>query len=557
MFLINELIDYTMLVIELIKRYKLATSFLVATFYVHFILPINESIAFELPLTNKTQFFVSRIYKLVFVFVLTFIIYFILHFLFQFKKNRQYKLWLRLSTLYALLNILLFILIYPGFWVWDELYVLKDAQSYSLEAWQHIFTNMYHTFCLYLIPTGVGIVIIQVLIVSVIVGYVLSKSIELLSYKPSSSILCIPFLFVPVLINNLYPLRLTLYAFLELFLLFSFLLLLTKKHTSINTRVDYLGFSLLATVLAFWRTEGIIYLLLIPIFGQMLGIFDFTRPIKSLKDKSVLIFIIPLLFIAAASLITIKTTSPKYQIPPSLGALSMLLSNSDTNKVVVDKSDIATINHVIDVHTLVNDAAYNDVPVLFWQGKLKPGFENNIRGYQQAFLKIALRNPIEFIKVKAKTFFASNSLDSHYTPHIGNGIRFSEVDNTEFNWLFGSFYASNKLSRPWDLALKLNITRSLLGINNRGQLIQPYAALVWTVIPTLLFVLFLLGYSLIYKKWAYAIVLSLIVAKAILIFVSAPAGFFMYYFPTYIIGNFLVIFMLLNLNYPSEVHRKR
>lgn len=506
------------------------------------ILPLNESLGFILPLTNEKQFIFSSILKAGFSVTLFFISIYFLKFVEKLYQKDLFTLhWLRNSLIYLGLSVPLFILIYPGYWVWDELYVLRNAQVYSMEAWQNIFTNIYHTFCLYIIPTGVGIVVIQLAVASIVIGYVLAKVQQIIKKRWPVLLIGLSFLFIPVLLNNLYPLRLTIYSYIELVVLLQTLLLFTNMLKPSHPYRFLFWMSSFIILLAFWRTEGLFFLLLIPVLFIRLGLIK--KPLK-FNHQLVLLTVYIITIVGMSWAATRYTADPKYQLTATINPLSMLLQYDLKGSTIED--DLKAIDRVIDINLLRDNPSYTEIGALWIKGP-RPDFESHMSDYNKAYLNIVLNNPDTFLKTRVQTFLATNSLESSSPPHIGLGTRFTVKDNPEFTYAFNFFYENSRYSHMINEDLKLATTKSLLMINDKNTLIQPFAAVVWTVIPTLLAMLTASFVALWKKRYAWLLIFGILFAQALFIFLTAPANFFMYYLPIYLSGNFFILFFITSL----------
>jgi len=69
--------------------------------------------------------------------------------------------------------------------------------------------------------------------------------------------------------------------------------------------------------------------------------------------------------------------------------------------------------------------------------------------------------------------------------------------------------------------------------------------LVWNIIPTLAILLTLSAWLVIRKRYFWLILTGMLLIHAIALFFTAPANFFMYYFPVYLCGNFLIILIVI------------
>ena len=88
--------------------------------------------------------------------------------IFSEKKSENGKK--RLKYFVLCFSILLFflIIVWPGTWSWDDIIILQNISHLDFTPWQHFFSGLFYLLCLETIPIPAGVILIQVLIISVI-----------------------------------------------------------------------------------------------------------------------------------------------------------------------------------------------------------------------------------------------------------------------------------------------------------------------------------------------------------------------------------------------------
>lgn len=514
-----------------IERKRLLLGALLATtFFYIAILPLNEGIAFALPYLNSRAAHVALALKIAGFPIFMSLFYFILFFISRLRaRDSFYWSWLKISGIYFGIMGVFFLLIYPGHWVGDEFDVLAGVRNYSIYAWQNYITNIFYTYSLYLVPSGVGIVLVQLTLLSFIIGYVVSLSKMLFKKTNIHYLLLIPFLFFPVILNNFYPLRLTLFSYL-LLLVFAQLIFLHKKIlTPKHPRILLLLVSVVLAVICFWRSEGFIYFLLLPLFAYELGLL---RRIVWRKPSSYAMCAIVIGFFGLAFSITKATTSDLYQVTATLNPLStMVLGNlqgKDTSK------DLDAINRVVDLSIVKKYAAYSEIPS-FWHGAVRSDYKNHLDGYNSHIYNIFLNNPASFLDNRVRVFLITNSFGGW--PSLGLS-QFYNLDPSIVKKV-QVFYDTNLLSKPINLDTKLTTTKHLLLVNDQ-YLPGVLAKIAWSIIPTSLILLILVGVGVSKRRLFTSYITALLLIHGLIIFLTAPASYFMYYFPIYLVGNYII-----------------
>lgn len=517
------------------RKTRFLTALLLTIVFYVIVLPLNEHIAFVQPYVSHRAATLALGLKLLGFPVFLSFFYFIVNFVTQLcTGNKFYRSWLKNTAFYAAIMLILLVVLYPGHWVGDEFDILEAVRQYSLYSWQNYLTNIFYTFSLYLIPTGVGIVIVQLGIVSLITGYVVTLSKKLFTKRYTHYFLFIPFLFFPVILNNFYPLRLTLFSYL-LLLLFAILFFLNKRLVvSAHPRVLFLQISIILAVVCFWRSEGIIYIILLPLFAHKLGLLN----IKSVKRKSTYILLaLAISFMAAVFVVVASTTRADYQITATLNPLSTMVQSKLHGKNL-DK-DLGAINRVVDLSVVKKYPSFAEIPS-FWKGAVRDDYTDHLKEYNMHIYNLFIENSDLFFANRIQVFLLANSFGGF--PSLGTS-QFFNPDSSVIQKV-QNFYTTNRLSHPISLKLKLVATKILLVVD--GQF-RPniFTRLIWSIIPTSLALIIILVGSLIRRHWLSAFLCGLLLLHVILIFLTAPASYFMYYFPIYLIGNFLIVIFLL------------
>lgn len=524
---------------KFLKHRWIISFFLVISFFI-FILPINETIAFapNSSLDHKSLI-VENLLKLLFAFVLFFIFNFFLKFIEKIRsKDQFYITWLRISAVYLLFMMVFFILIYPGHWVHDEFIVLNSVKNYSLFAWQNYFTNIYYTFCLYIIPTGVGIVLLQNIFISLVIGYIIGGLKEVFKNKKLWYFLFLPFILFPIVINNLYPLRLTIYSYIELLFIGRLILLHFKVIKINNPYLELFINSALITIIVFWRSEAFYYLLLLPFIVIQLGIFNK----QSIKKLTTYCKIIPaIIVILTGYAINQYTSNPDYNLPVLATPLSTMVQKPLKGKNI--QQDLNVIDQTLDLSVLKEHPSCEESPL--WYGAKRPTAPINRSALYKSFIYVVANNPASFIKNRTCTFLADNSFTStNNLPIVGLYDNVKSIDAMNASSEFMYFTETNYASTPISQNIRNIFTKILLMVDGNGKM-TPLGHVLWNSIPAILLIILSLIYCIVNRKKFWIFIICLILARVIMLFLTSPARYFMYYLPVYMNGYFVVMVLLL------------
>ena len=520
-------------------KYRIPTAALIAVLVSVVIVPFTAADVFRDSLVEGGALAALFAVRVAFGLLVFAVAYYALRFSERLRAgDRTYRRWLIVSAVYLVINLALLAFIWPGYWVWDEYFVLTATHAGELPSWQNVLTSIYFVLSMLAIPSGVGIVLIQAVVSAIAVGYVVARTASVLRRPRLAYLLLIPLVTAPVLLNNLYPLRLTMYSYLELLVLFRLLFIAKQPELVTNRYRELLVFGAAISLLAFWRTEGIYYLLVIPILLVALRIF--RRPARRLLGVATVFAIVAM--VGGTYYLTSSTNEPRYQVTASLNPISVMLQHPLTGEHLDE--NLAAIDRVVDLDIVRQFPSAVEVPS-FWKGAVRTDYAEHIGGYNRAFVSLVLENPGAYVDARVQTFLSANSLTTSIT-QIQRATPFYGERPEPVSELIDTFENENRGAKPLDSDLRSSVVRQFLMIDNAGTL-SPLAALVWTIIPVGLLLTAAFVIALVRRKWLYAGIAALILARAALVLVTAPSNYFMYYLPLFLSGWLFVGFLAVRL----------
>lgn len=523
-------------------------SALVAILYTTLAIPLAEAVAFTPPADAAARHFMYLVKFIFLLFAFCFI-----RLIFYFVRNRK-KLsifsrhWIQYAILSFSILFIVFLLIYPGHWVWDEFNILNAVKHYQPDAWQNIFTNIYYTICLYIYPTGVSIVFLQIVIIAIISGYILATVRKYVTNPWATYALLLLFLSPVVIINDLYPLRLTLYSYMELTLF----TLIVDSYLDKNIRKNNFLFvisSFLIMVLCLWRAEGIIYILLLPVAAYR---FSIISGVRKQTPLAIICLILGLSILLGGYAVNKHYSSSRYALTAIINPLSIMLQSPLKGSSSI--SDLQKINEVLDIKMIREQASYTEVPS-YWNGAVRNDFEQHLSGFYSAYFRIVLNNLDLFFNARIKTFSATNGLDST-TPTPMSLLSYPAQFTADGQTVVDRFIDTNIAAHPISYTVRYNLSRFLLMFDSKDH-ISIIGRVVWSIIPTITLLLALTILFVIKRLWVLFSISVLLLTHAALVFLTAPAGYFMYYLPVYLCGYTLVILLGIHLyrRFPPKIVR--
>mgnify|MGYP006865375605 CR=1 FL=1 len=426
-------------------------------------------------------------------------------------KSRTARRILLLSGIYALVMLCFLLLTWPGIWRMDEYTILMHARNLHIHFWQGYFTSVYYIFALMMVPAPAFIVYVQCLIGAGVVGYLVYKLWILTGKRKIAYLMYVPFFFLPVIDSNLYPMRMSIYAFLELLLLAK--LCFWSYERRMPGKAELFGTLLLGGVVTCWRTESIYYLLLFPL---LLGICLWRlAPKRRVKQAILLSLAFGMLLVGIQKVGEGKERGERYELTALIRPLVPLLVEAAYEE---EQDLVKTIDQVVNCAYIFEGASLGMNGIEIFWGYLEQGLMRDTytpeeyREFQMAFLKLVLHHPGTFLRERLEVYLNSNQLLGRITdqdppaPPLNKNLRYTT-------------YALLEL-------------RSLKDYHTQGG----SAAFCYSsILPSL----FLAAGGLVFlrkRKWVYAGCAFMVLLKVPLILLTAPEPLFMYYYSVYLCG---------------------
>lgn len=456
------------------------------------------------------------------------------------------------TLIYFVINMALLFLTWPGIWRMDEFGILNSATLLLPVFWQNYLTSLFYVFSLMLIPVPSGIIIVQCALISLMAGYIINFFVK--RFGKAGLAAFIPCLFFPVLDSNLYPMRMSLYGFMELFLL---VLLFEwsifggnragkeegRKGTpedegtrSLNSIFTTGFICVLAALVTVWRTEAVYYFILFPLLLLILFMKKW--------DKKHLIRVICGYLVCALCLFVPQTVGDKLTSGNQYDLTSVVLPLVPLVNEAYGREDceeqLAAIDKVVNVEIAAEGARQGRSGIsLFWG---EPGFQREYSDeeygeFKSAYYALVMKFPAVFLEERFDCFLHSTDLLQNTTElfsaeGVPNYDTFAEYP--------GSKPVSEKLRNgviqilEWRNLKDYEYKKMGYGVIYSGLLPICIILLVWLL-------------SMLKRKWKAFFLLSLPLVKVPLVFLTAPSRLFMYYYSLYLIGYFLAAYVLLVL----------
>ncbi len=448
--------------------------------------------------------------------------------------------YLKVAGFYMLFMMVLLLLTWPGIWRMDEFGILSSSVQLFPHFWQNYITSVFYILALMLLPFPAGVVIVQCACVSVIAArlVMLCTSREAGKNSRKWMLLLLPFLMFPVLDSNLYPIRMSLYACLEVLLVAELYFLAKRVTDKTGTGEKLCGYWIYMTVLAgvvtVWRTEAIYYLAAYPVLLLMIG--------KGRRYvKQVLIYLILFVILFTPQKVGEKLTSgEQYELTSVVLPLVPLVEAASENADAQDRKLLDSIDQVVNVEVTLQGAAKGKSGInLFWG---EPNFQRNYTAQQfaefkSAFYQLAMKYPQVFLAERWETFCDSSDLLENTTELF-----------TRDGVLNYENFKKYPLAQPLDNDLRTCVIKILeLRDKHNYNVKLAVTDVVYSAVPAILILIIVSVILLFRKRWMSLMLVLTVLVKVPLVFLTAPSRLFMYYYSVYLFGYCVLFYIIYQL----------
>lgn len=449
----------------------------------------------------------------------------------------QSRIFLRLLKQFMIYFIPMFLLLlctWPGIFKGDEFYVLQAVRKLEFSPAQTGITSLFYIACLRFFPSMGSISFFQIVIICCIYAYIFYQLQNI--YPGRHFILChIVCFFLPVLDGNLFTLRATLVGWI--FLLIMCMCFFAWKKQRLTLRQMFI-ISLLCGLIIAWRSEYIYLLLFIPPAAKL---------VYKKNWKQVLLCFLVILISFQIFNIPNKIAlngSNKYPISLVINPLGNIFAQDEIRGETA-YDDIMTINELIDVQALRLHPSVRNISQYWNIPDILP--EEQLREFMAASMRLILNNFDHFLYYRWLTFAHTNGMFTdeinHPTAPTPETIHTLTYYGEDYK---NSYYFMQPVfgEKVRNAVIDILSCRSYTTDSAKTNILYP---VFYNCLPTLFVALICMIQCFFKKKYVPAGILFLTGAQVVLIFLTAPAMFFMYYYCFYLTGYFCSALVLLEL----------
>ena len=439
-------------------------------------------------------------------------------------------LWkLRFTIIYMIPILAVFLMIYPGIWRCDELFIIDSVTGGNILFWQHWLSSIFYYQCLSLIPIPAGIVLIQAIIICFVVGHIIERANTFIGKW--CLLLYIPFLLPFVLDTIYYPLRASLCGFFELYFVFEiFSHLITHEEMS---KRKTLALVVICAIISVWRPENIFWFLVLAFYLLFVNKYSFKTTCKYMAVCAVILLscmTVQSVGIADES----RVTAYGYQVSDSdLYTFSAFVQPfGELIKVASSRGEFTEELTRVDECISVDMICERDGIYAFWNG-MKTINKDQLKDLEQIYIRMVIAYTPEFINERTDMLLVTNGGNNAIVMNMASAHLYDEPPVYYYYPIFIEKYYMNT---PLDAELRKNVICTI-----EMEHTPAIAPIMYNSIPCLICIILLGIVTLLTKRWPFALITLGVLFKNGILYVTAAQPFYMYYFSTQLIGYVIVV----------------
>ena len=410
--------------------------------------------------------------------------------------------WVAWTLPYLAVNLVILLIVWPGIWGNDDLAVLYLARTLQPNSWQHFLTSGAFILSLMFVPMPGGVVLVQNLLISGIVGCFAATAQNLAEKRLTRPVRpawfalgYLPFLLPPVLMHTQQPFRTTWSTWTELFLVFM-LVAMYLRGTKLNKK-ELAAIVILGTLAASWRSECVYYLAAIPV---LLALLCARRLLRPLAVGAVTALVLVGYFACSRYSSALMGEAWQYKMIALCYQTAALVQDADP---VEDAEALADIDRVFDVEFC----------------RANPETHSNE-------LRRAMRAGVDYNTLRQRQNGESNQKIAFASSFLLYEGEPTQDDQKSF---LQDSAAVQPLNKELRRAFIVNMASST---DFAGGLID----LTWWMLPPFVLLGLALAVLLVQRRWMLFFAAGTFFARIPLVFLTAPDTYFMYYLTPFIAG---------------------
>ncbi len=445
------------------------------------------------------------------------------------EKDTESKKYFKHFLICFIPLFIIFLFVYPGIWFGSDVFnFFSFTTGVDFLYYLHYLSSVFYSIGLMIFPVPSGAILLQVIMFCIVISYITKNTFELFNNKKICYLIYLPLFLMHTLFYVYFANRPIMFGIAYLFLISILVFDYLFKNKLTTKKLIIL--IVLNGVVANWRSESIYLVLALPLL-----VFIVYKESINLKN----ILKIGLSFLSVFILVSIPQRldgkSLSRNLPMVVNPLSYMLTQDLKGENL--EENLAKINKVLDIEIMKKNASYIETYAIWKDGGcIKEFTEEEYKEFLNAYIDIVKNNFPIFIKTKLLTFVNASGI---------------YIDN---------FTSKNLYSNENDRVLDRKDTKTIFGYKTRKFVVsilegkaynsdipcRPYCLTNNFLIPII--IIGLLFVTSIFKKDLFLfLICGMLLGHTFILFITAPASYFMYYFNVFLTGWFIGMIYLIKM----------
>lgn len=527
-----------------LKELRISRFAFILLFFIHFIITFFTDRFYFEKMTLESEHIVSYILVKLLLLVLLTVFWQAVYEL-TVNRNSSMRETFKYAMIYFVPMMVLLFIMWPGPIADGDIpYFMLHESKYSYNYYLHYITSLVHILGLMVFPFLTGIIIFQSFCYSLIVGYTVKRAVRFFGSKTAYLIYAI-FMIPSMAYYSLYINRTPVYGYIYVLLL-SVLIFDFLEGRKLDLK-KLASLMVMAAVLSTLRYEGIYLVVTVPIL--MVIAYRPKRRIRSFVAWIICI-VVTMNIVGIPQSIWEKEHSDSFANKRLIPAIVHSMSNMLEYDI---EGDFETIDKVVSVDIMREHANIHNITPLSMGAERKGYTEEEGELFVRESVRIFLKNLPEFLKVRFETF--------HFTA-LESEDMIQDFDYYMENSFSGkSLFVEEKFPEARKKTIKLLVNNPSSGEFSFGSpLLAVLAgvknAIAYNIYIPILILLLVLVIGMAKKSWFWVTISMGLFVHIGLIFMLAPATFFMYYVPINMTGWFIGVLFAVSFLAKNKEGRK-
>lgn len=521
--------------------------FIVILTILHFIISLkSDMLYFEYSLGDKEALIIKSGFIIVLFTIYSFVFYII-------KKYRNREELVKKATYsmsYFFINIVFLVLVWPGMWV--DMSVLELAVNLELQTWHHVLSSLIDIYSAMLLPFTAGIIIVQVVIISLIVGHLVVELDKVFYSSARVKRICIfcAFWCPALFLYNLNNFRAVLYTYVSIFFAVEFFKLLNNRSA---TTISVIIIIISGILTCMWRSEGIVWLVI-------LSIVLFIDLVKNKMNKTMFIIFMGIfcgsVMVWGLNSFVAKNDSRNYGLTATIRQVVAVVRDVEIENLE-DNILVEQIDKVVSVDIIYKYEEKNGA-WLYWNMYdefIREFSDDEFQQYLLAFVRLSIRHLPALIEERSEMFLQASGIDAANQKNIvDDTIKFTDEDTHQHARELITNHIGGLWATPFNVEFRNKIIYLMGGRDYLGNV--TWLSYLWyNAMEGILTLVCVFLVALIKKKSAIVLINGTVILQLLVVFITEPDPNYFYMLPAEMLGRvelFVIIGIFICKNWFSK-----